>query len=118
LPPPTILAEYNRVSPDLAERIVAMAEANQKHRHQLEATDLRQAFKLSRGGQRYGLIALTIFAGLAGYVAHLGYPEWAAAIVGANVAAVVGLFITGQLRSRTERQREQAAPAENGRPGG
>ena len=76
---------------------------------------MRQAFQLSRGGQRYGLVALTIFAGLAGYVAHLGYPEWAAAIVGANVAAVVGLFITGQLRGKTERQREKAARGDGGR---
>jgi len=36
LPPPRYLAQYDKVIPGLAERIVRMAEAEQGHRHHCE----------------------------------------------------------------------------------
>jgi uncharacterized membrane protein len=36
IPPPTLLAEYNKVVPNAAERILAMAEKQSEHRQFLE----------------------------------------------------------------------------------
>jgi uncharacterized membrane protein len=45
LPPPNLLAQYNEVLPDGANRIVTMAERQAKHRQRLETR--AQAFALS-----------------------------------------------------------------------
>lgn len=37
LPPPAILADYNAIVPDAAERILAMAERQNEHRISMEA---------------------------------------------------------------------------------
>lgn len=37
LPPPSALIQYNHAHPDAAERIIAMSEKQQAHRHKLEA---------------------------------------------------------------------------------
>ncbi|MFC9065103.1 DUF2335 domain-containing protein [Streptomyces harbinensis] len=100
IPDPQTLGDYESAFPGLAERIVLMAERDQGHRHQVEKLEIQHAFQLSRGGQRTGFFALLVMASLAAYVAFLGHPEWAAAIAGANIVAVVGVFVTGQLRSR------------------
>jgi hypothetical protein len=42
IPPPSVLAGYNEVEPGFAERIVAMAEKEQSHRHDQENKALNQ----------------------------------------------------------------------------
>lgn len=76
-----------------------MAEKEQAHRHDLERTDLKQAYRISRTGQSLGLIALLVIAGLAGYLGFLGHPGWAVAVAGIDIAAIVGVFVTGQWTS-------------------
>ncbi|MGW4922286.1 DUF2335 domain-containing protein [Streptomyces parvulus] len=99
LPAPQTLGEYEQVLPGLAERIVSMAEREQAHRHELERTDLTQDYRISRAGQGLGLIALLVIAALAAYLGFLGHPGWAVAVAGIDIAAVVGVFVTGQWRS-------------------
>lgn len=98
LPAPHTLAEYEAVLPGLAERIVNMAENEQAHRHDLEKTDLRQDYVISRTGQALGITALVVIAALAAYLGSLGHPGWAATVAGIDLAAVVGVFVTGQFR--------------------
>ncbi|MFF0293055.1 DUF2335 domain-containing protein [Kitasatospora sp. NPDC004614] len=111
IPSPTLLAEYEQVQAGLAERIVAMAEREQGHRHELERTDLKQDYKLARGSRTTGLIALVVMASLAGYLAHLGHPGWATAVGTLDIAAVVGIFVTGQLRSGSQEAETTEAPS-------
>ena len=56
LPPPQILEKYNQVVPDAAERIIAMAESQSKHRQSLEVTVIDSDIRNSRLGLHYGLI--------------------------------------------------------------
>ncbi|MGW4813236.1 DUF2335 domain-containing protein [Kitasatospora cineracea] len=102
LPSPSVLAGYEKVQAGLAERIVAMAEKEQEHRHSLESTDLRQSYRLAHAGQYAGVFALVVMAALAAYLGFLGEAGWATAVATLDIAAVVGVFVTGQLSSRSE----------------
>jgi uncharacterized membrane protein len=64
IPPPSMLAQYDSVHGGLADRIVAMAEAQQKHRQSLEKKSVDAAIKTETRGQNYALIvSLLIIAG-------------------------------------------------------
>jgi uncharacterized membrane protein len=51
LPHPDHLARYNEILPDAAERILAMAEKEQDHRHNLEKKVMRNDFAITVAGQ-------------------------------------------------------------------
>ncbi|MEU2289457.1 DUF2335 domain-containing protein [Streptomyces bacillaris] len=117
LPSPHMLAEYEAVLPGLAERIVSMAEGEQAHRHELEKTDLRQDYIISRTGQVLGITALLVIAALAAYLGYLGHPGWAVAVAGIDIAAVVGVFVTGQFRITESDQEPVEDTEDEGDPG-
>ncbi|MEW2173540.1 hypothetical protein AB0935_26995 [Streptomyces sp. NPDC007027] len=96
---------------------MAMAEREQGHRHYSESLESTQSFQLARRGQIFALLALSIMAALAITLAVVGEPVWATIAGGVDVAAVVGVFITGQRRS-VEEQSEPEEPAQdrNARP--
>jgi uncharacterized membrane protein len=52
IPPPSLLARYNDVVPNGAERILAMAERQSKHREQLEAQVVAGNLESQRRGSR------------------------------------------------------------------
>ncbi|MGC5345195.1 DUF2335 domain-containing protein [Streptomyces sp. DT171] len=96
IPDPATLHGYEGVQSGFAERIMAMAEREQAHRHDMDRQDATHAYKLATRGQFFALTALAIMASLAITLAILGEPVWAAVVGGVDVAAVVGVFITGQ----------------------
>jgi uncharacterized membrane protein len=104
LPNPRILAGYEDVQAGFAERIMAMAEREQEHRHQMDRKDLDQSYGLASRGQIFGLVALVIMASLAITLAVLGHPGWAAVVGGIDVVGVVSVFVTGQVWSREEKR--------------
>lgn len=55
IPPPDILEKYDGIQAGFADRIIKMAEAEQEHRHALEATVVRESFMEAKRGQMYGL---------------------------------------------------------------
>ena len=56
IPPPEMLAAYERALSGSAERIITMAEGEQKHRHQLESADFTTRATLIRRGQAFAFI--------------------------------------------------------------
>jgi len=75
LPPSTELDQYNQILPGAAERILAMAESEAKHRHALENQQLlnendviKKTFSERRIGQMCGLF-VGVFAIAAGVYA-------------------------------------------------
>jgi len=64
LPPPNILAEYEKISTGLAGRITAMAEENGKHRRKMEGRMLNAAIVTKSLGQILAFIVV-----LAGIIA-------------------------------------------------
>lgn len=96
LPPPDILIQYNNIQPGFAERIVAMAEKEQAHRHSLEGTVVSSSFKEAQRGQQYGLL-IGVVAIIAGAVTAIaGAPVPGAIIGGGGVIGLVSVFVLGR----------------------
>jgi uncharacterized membrane protein len=67
IPHPELLAGYERALPGCAERIVAMAEKEQRHRHEMQKQELDARLKMMQRGQyfAFGLGAVGMIGGLA-----------------------------------------------------
>jgi uncharacterized membrane protein len=111
IPAPALLADYDKILPGCAERIVKMAEENSRHRREMERTALDTNRALALRGQWFGFgICLLAIGGGIG-LAAIGRDI---AGLGSVVSALVGLvtlFIVGRARQEAERrEKAQAVP--------
>ncbi len=96
VPPPELLAAYEKVQTGFAERIVRMAESEQAHRHAIERAVVDGSFSEARRGQRYGL-SIGVIAIIAGAVtAAMGGEVPGAIIGGGGVIGLVSVFVLGR----------------------
>ena len=102
LPPPELLAKYNDVIPNGAERIMQMAEKQQVHRHDLEKTVVTGNVKSESRGQWMGLAISVIVLGLGFYLAVTGKQIAGSIFVGADLSALAGVFVYGKHVQRKE----------------
>jgi uncharacterized membrane protein len=110
LPPPTMLAEYERAHPGLAERIVAMAERQVtlvedqvRNRISMESATVHgDAIRADRGLLFGFLVCLSCFV-LAGYMAYLHEAREAIIAVIAPLTGLVGTFVYGTINRSRER---------------
>ncbi len=114
IPPPALLLEYDEVLPGAADRILTMAESQARHRQEMEMLYLKGQSERSDRGQWFGLIvALSGFA-VAGLLGTQGHAVAAATIVGADLIALVSVFVIGKRAERTElNQKQPLAPKED-----
>jgi len=85
LPPPELLKGYGELMPDLPERIVAMVEKEQAHKHNRENKTMEYVRNDVRRGQILGaLVSL-------GSLATAGFCAW----IGAPWIIVVGTILPG-----------------------
>ena len=107
LPPPEVLEQYNQVLPNGAERIVAMAESQMRHRQSLESTVVSGNVAAQSRGQTmaFTLGLVTILGGI-GLVAFDKNAGGLAAIITAFVA-LAGVFIYGRIEQKRERERKR-----------
>ena len=96
LPHPSILAEYDKVIPGLAERIVSMAETQFAHRLATEARALDSNVRIANRTSRYVLfgqlssLVISLSAiGAGTYVAVHGQPWVAGAFGTTGIAGIV-----------------------------
>ena len=120
LPPAEELAKYERVLPGSADRIVAMAEKEQRHRHERQDIQVRAEARDSGRG--------VIFAFMLGLLAIVGGTLTAifgSAVAGslislAGISSLVGTFIYGtrmkygRSAQKSERQQSKGGPANEG----
>ncbi len=103
LPPPEALARYNEIVPNGAERIMQMAENQQRHRHSLE----QKVIKANVFDQKLGLIlGFVIMAGVAAagvWLVSTGRDASGTAALVAAVAGPVSAFIYGRKKQSEER---------------
>lgn len=104
LPQPGDFAQYDQVLPGAAERLLAMAEREQAHRHQLEELDTEHDHRQERKGLRWGgtLTLAGMICALVALLAVLGAGVWLiieghsiggyTALVTATVA-IIGVFV-------------------------
>lgn len=121
IPSPETLAAYDRLQNGLAERIVAMAEAEQRQRHAMDQAavefDGKQQEILERAvdaeidmkqrGQTFAIVAVILVVALAGFMVYKGSSTAAAGMVGTVLVGLVVAFITGQIKGSPETE-EQA----------
>jgi uncharacterized membrane protein len=103
LPPPSALEHYNNIIPNGAERIMAMAEQQSRHRQELEklalSTDSRNSLLGIISGFIIGLV--TVISG--GIIAYNGL-VWPGTIFGSvGLVGLVSVFIYGTKQRRQER---------------
>ena len=104
LPPPAMLAQYNDTVPNGAERIMAMAEKQQTHRHGLEAEVVRGNITDQRLGLVLGFIVMMSVAGAGTWcVVHGKDTAGLAALLG-SVGGPVVAFIYGRKKQSDERK--------------
>lgn len=104
LPPPAVLKNYDEALPGAAERIFALTEKEQSHRHQWENKALASEISYSRLGLWLGAAAL--FAVIIGVVvcAFIGQ-AWAAGTLGAlGLTGIVTALIKGRSFSHDDKQ--------------
>lgn len=110
LPAPGMLQAYDDAVPGAADRIIAMAENEQRQRHAMQTRSVDGTLQATKRGQVFGLVAALAFAALAGGVALVGYPTQGAVLGTFDVTAVVAVFVLGQYGkedpSRRRRRRE------------
>jgi uncharacterized membrane protein len=92
LPPPSYLREYDNIIAGAADRIISMAEAEQKHRHRWE----RSALNSTNAGLWFGfLIALGLVSGGI-YSVYAGQPYVAGGFLTAGAIGMVPALIRGK----------------------
>ena len=105
LPPPELLASYEKVHPGLADRLVKMVEEELKHRHEHESRALTAEINDDkenrierRQGQNYALIMGLTGICVAGIVS-IWSPTTACVIGGTSVVGLVTAFLVGTKQS-------------------
>lgn len=103
LPDPRSLERYRDLIPNGAERIMAMAEREQRHRHDMEKREQallerseQHDFVITRRGQVFGLGVCLLVIGAAMVFVLVGQPGLAALLVGLDLAALAAVFVAGR----------------------
>lgn len=96
MPPPEVLAGYERILPGSARWFFKMAENRSAHRQHLEKVASEGADKRAWCGMWLGfLISLVVF-GLGTVLVVTGHDAAGASIMTVDVAALAGVFVVGQ----------------------
>ncbi len=103
VPPPGMLAEYERIFPGCAERLVAMAESQLSHRQGLESAVVHSNVAAEKRGQWMAFVLA--FAAIAGGVIliALGKDIQGLATILTTLVALAGVFVYGRYQQNKER---------------
>src|SRR5690606_2205727 len=96
LPTPKYLREYDEILPGLAERIVALPEREQAHRHRVVEQVVRDDTTLKKLGQTLAMASLILLLAVSVLLIALGEYAWGARIAIFGIVGVVGIFVTGK----------------------
>ena len=113
IPPPSMLNDYNKVQSGFAERIVSMAENEQKHRHELESHAVKGAITKDKRSQRFALICVLFISTLCGGLIYTGHDTAGSFLGGSTLVGLAALFITGR-RDTSKKQDEQSNEEQSG----
>lgn len=119
LPPAREVAAYNEVIPNGAERIMIMAETEQRERHKethrAQEMDSRalNGFNFRGAFAQIAAFVLTVGAfSLGGYLAVNGQPDLAKDIFRITIGAVVSAFLVGQVSKAISSKKESGKEKE------
>lgn len=102
-----MLERYNKVISNGAERIVAMAESQMRHRQSLESAVVGENVRAQARGQLFAFIlGLLAIGGGIGLIAFGKDAQGLVSIIGA-LTAYAGIFIYGKREQRREREQKR-----------
>ena len=115
LPSPRALREYEAALPGSAERILARAERETSHRHdmqhgalELETLEVRSDYERSNRGLYLGAFVALAIVAVGAYMAFLGHPAEGAGVVVSTVVGLAATFVYGaRIRRRESEPDEQ-----------
>ncbi|MBI5524271.1 MAG: DUF2335 domain-containing protein [Desulfarculus sp.] len=108
LPPAEELSKYEQVLPGVADRIVAMAEKEQAHRHGMQDVRTKAAIRDSGRGVVFAFIlCLAAIAG-GSITAIVSAPLAGGAIALGGLASLAGTFIYGTRLKRSAKTSDQS----------
>jgi len=110
IPPPSMLNEYDMVKDGFAERIVTMAESEQKHRHQIESLAVKGAITKDKRSQIFALICVLFLSSLCGGLIYSGHDTAGAFLGGTTLVGLTALFITN--RNGASKKQEESEEQE------
>jgi uncharacterized membrane protein len=108
LPPPSVVEHFERIRPGAAERILVMAEEQQRVRHQLEERALVGALRAEATGQWLAAFIVTLTVGLGSWLVSSGHDATGLATILAPLGAVVAAFLNAQQAQAREREQKRA----------
>ncbi len=104
IPPPQVLSGYDQVQAGFAERIMAMAENEQTHRHSLETQALTSSITIQKRGQLFALLLSLLILSISGFLIYDGKELAGSAIAGASLTGLAYIFITGRKTKHSEKE--------------
>ncbi|MCE0496626.1 MAG: DUF2335 domain-containing protein [Methylacidiphilales bacterium] len=102
LPHPSLLAKYNDVIPNGAERMMVMAEKQSDHRLKIETMVVNNQQRQSTVGQYFALVITIAGLALSGWLIVNNHDTAGSAIGVATIGSVAAAFIAGRTKQRSE----------------
>ncbi|WP_444878207.1 DUF2335 domain-containing protein [Citrobacter koseri] len=102
LPPPEIIRDYDKILPGGAERIFAMAEKEQAHRHNIDSTAVNGAISKDKRGQWMGFSIAVIILAIASVFAWRGNTTFAGTLIAIDLLGLVSVFVLGRRLPKSE----------------
>lgn len=99
IPEPQTLAEYERINPGLADRIIKMAEKEQGHRHKVENRRSWGQILLTLLAQFFGFIISVLAISYGAFLIYHDKPVGGLASLISGVVLLVGAFIFRRSRA-------------------
>jgi len=106
LPLPNLIARYNEIIPNGAERIMAMAERQSAHREQMEARVVNGNVASQTRGSYFAFILalISIMGGF--FLIYAGKNAQGLVAIIVSVGSLAGVFIYSKYEQRKERERK------------
>lgn len=104
LPPPEILAGYEKILPGASERILSMAEKQQDHRINMEATIVKEQTRQSANGQLWGAVLATLFGIGAVFLGYTGHDWLAGVMATTTIIGLATIFVLNKKFKESEKE--------------
>ena len=112
IPPPEKLEQYAQIGPDVVDRIIKMAEQEQRHQQELESRAFVEDAKAFGRGQWFAFTIAILTLGLAGTLVILDKPIEAAFFGGAGILSLVGTFLQNRLLGESKHASDDKPPSQ------
>lgn len=96
IPPPQMLSDYEKVEAGLANRLVTMAEEEQKHRQSLESLAVNGEIDKDKRGQQYALTTSLFIILITAILIYFDHEIAATAFGGVTLTGLAYIFISGR----------------------